>query len=90
MQKIKMHSGPTNGRCTLHPTSGYEYLTSFKLDCLEWVGINHNPLFYELSYAFNVSSHARTLIYYGLDNNFKFVLPAGLREDNTSKTIHYF
>ncbi|KFM62503.1 Polycystic kidney disease protein 1-like 1, partial [Stegodyphus mimosarum] len=72
---FKVNVGPTNGRCTLMPIKGYSMNFYFGMHCLEWKS-DHQPLYYELSYSF-VEDDPGHLIYFGLNRNVKFVLPAG-------------
>ncbi|XP_054717513.1 LOW QUALITY PROTEIN: uncharacterized protein LOC129226909 [Uloborus diversus] len=75
VEYFKVHVGPINGRCTLMPLSGYSLNFDFRLHCLEWK-TDHSPLYYEIRYSFK-EEEAGHLIYFGLNENIRFTLPAG-------------
>nr|XP_042902048.1 polycystic kidney disease 1-related protein [Parasteatoda tepidariorum] len=80
MEYIRVNVGPVNGRCTLMPVKGYSLNFNFQLHCFEWKSA-HQPLFYELRYSLYQDDPGH-LIYYGLNRNAKFILPAGLASDS--------
>lgn len=84
VQEIRVLSGPMFGRCSVQPLFGYEYLTNFKLSCVEWLGRRHGPLFYQLSYGLNSTATSYVHVRYTVNNNIKFVLPAGNPESDYS------
>ncbi|GFT96324.1 polycystic kidney disease 1 like 1 [Nephila pilipes] len=80
MELVAVNSGPFNGRCTLMPTKGYSLNFNFRLHCMEWKSDNQ-PLYYELRYSLTQDKPGH-LIYFGLNTNAKFVLPAGLPSES--------
>ncbi|GFS58285.1 polycystic kidney disease 1 like 1 [Trichonephila inaurata madagascariensis] len=86
MELVSVNPGPVNGRCTLMPTKGYSLNFSFRMHCMEWKS-DHQPLYYELRYSLTQDEPGH-LIYFGLNRNAKFVLPAGLASESFNVYIN--